>query len=47
MLCVCVVDVMVLVYGKCECFVMHMLYVCALCVSCGNVVKLRPDPGMS
>ena len=21
-----------LVYGKCECFVMHMLYVCVLCV---------------
>ena len=20
-----------LVYGKCECFVMHMLYVCVLC----------------
>ena len=26
----------VLVYGKCECFVMHMLYVCVLCVSCGS-----------
>ena len=25
-----------LVYGKCECFVMHMLYVCVLCASCGN-----------
>ena len=24
-----------LVYGKYECFVMHMLYVCVLCVSCG------------
>ena len=22
-----------LVYGKCECFVMHMLYVCVLCAS--------------
>ena len=21
-----------LVYGKCECFVMHMMYVCVLCV---------------
>ena len=25
-----------LVYGKCECFVMQMLYVCVLCVSCLN-----------
>ena len=24
-----------LVYGKCECFVMQMLYVCVLCASCG------------
>ena len=43
---VCVGDVMdlvlelggvqfqVLVDGKCECFVMHMLYVCVLCASC-------------
>ena len=23
-----------LVYGKCECFVMQMLYVCVLCASC-------------
>ena len=23
-----------LVYGECECFVMHMLYVCVLCASC-------------
>ena len=23
-------------YGKYECFVMHMLYVCVLCASCGN-----------
>ena len=23
-----------LVYGKCECFGMQMLYVCVLCVSC-------------
>ena len=25
-----------LVYGKCECFVMQMFYVCVLCVSCGS-----------
>ena len=25
-----------LVYGKYECFVMQMLYVCVLCASCGN-----------
>ena len=25
-----------LVYGKCECLVMQMLYVCVLCASCGN-----------
>ena len=25
-----------LVYGKCECFVMQMLYVCVLCASCGR-----------
>ena len=25
-----------LVYGKNECFVMQMLYVCVLCVSCGS-----------
>ena len=25
-----------LVYGKCECFVMQMLYVCVLCVFCGS-----------
>ena len=25
-----------LVYGKYECFIMHMLYVCVLCASCGN-----------
>ena len=24
------------VYGKCECFVMQMLYVCGLCASCGS-----------
>ena len=24
-----------LVYGKCECFVMQMLYVCVLCASYG------------
>ena len=23
-------------YGKCECFVMHMLYVCVLCASSGS-----------
>ena len=23
-------------YGKCECFVMLMLYVCVLCASCGS-----------
>ena len=25
-----------LVYGKYECCVMHMLYVCVLCASCGS-----------
>ena len=25
-----------LVYGKCECFVMQMLYVCVLCASGGS-----------
>ena len=25
-----------LVYGKYECLVMHMLYVCVLCASCGS-----------
>ena len=25
-----------LVFGKCEGFVMQMLYVCVLCVSCGS-----------
>ena len=25
-----------LVYGKCECFVMQMLYVCILCASCDS-----------
>ena len=25
-----------LVYGKCEYFVMQILYVCVLCVSCGS-----------
>ena len=25
-----------LVYGKCECFVRQMLYVCVLCASCGR-----------
>ena len=23
-------------YGKCECFVMQMLYACVLCASCGS-----------
>ena len=26
--------------GKCECFVMHMLYVCVLCVSCAAFCML-------
>ena len=25
-----------LVYGKCECFVMQMMHVCVLCASCGS-----------
>ena len=25
-----------IVYGKYECFVMHMLYVCVLCAFCGS-----------
>ena len=25
-----------LVYGKCECFGMQVLYVCVLCASCGS-----------
>ena len=28
------VELQVLVYGKCECFVMQMLYVCVMCASC-------------
>ena len=46
MLCVCVGDVMDVVFsvcivrrgavGECECFVMQMLYVCVLCASCGS-----------
>ena len=32
----CRVKLQVLMYGKCECFVMHMLYVCVLCASCGS-----------
>ena len=51
MLCVCVGDVMDVVFSVCivrrgavgarvctyvECFVMHMLYVCVLCASCGS-----------
>ena len=30
------VELWVLVYGKCECFVLQMLYVCVLCASCGS-----------
>ena len=26
-----------IVYGKCECFVMQMLYVCVLCATCGSI----------
>ena len=35
---VCIVTrgAVVLVYGKCECFVMQMLYVCILCAPCGS-----------
>ena len=46
MLCVCVGDVMDVVFsvcivmrgavGACVCFVMQMLYVCVLCASCGS-----------
>ena len=44
MLCVCVGDVMDVVFSVCivrrgavgECFVMQMLYVCVLCASCGS-----------
>ena len=42
MLCVCVGDVMdvvfsvCIVYGECECFVMQMLYVCVLYASYGS-----------
>ena len=25
-----------LVYGKCECFIMQMLYVCVMCAYCGS-----------
>ena len=31
-----VVELQVLVYGKYECFVMQMLYVCVLCEYCGS-----------
>ena len=27
-----------LVYGKCECILMQMLYVCVLCASCGSAL---------
>ena len=30
------VELQVLVYGKCECFVMQIMYVCVLCASCGS-----------
>ena len=30
------VTLYVLVYGKYDCFVMQMLYVCVLCASCGS-----------
>ena len=33
-------------YGKYECFVMQMLYVCVLCASCGSSVELRHQPGV-
>ena len=29
-------ELSVIVYGKYECFVMQMLYVCVLCASCGS-----------
>ena len=29
-------ELYVLVYGKYECFVIQMLYVCVLCASCGS-----------
>ena len=62
MLCVCVVDVMdvvfsvciVLVYGKCECFVMQMLYVCvnhmavlnaAFCMTCSLLMLVKDARG--
>ena len=32
---------MVLVYGKCECFVMQILYVCVLCASGGSSQYLQ------
>ena len=36
-------------YGKCECFVMQMLYVCVLCASCDSPLgswkkRARRDP---
>ena len=37
-----------LVYEKCECFVMQMLYVCYLCASCGRPqCRLSSDPTFS
>ena len=32
-----------LVYGKYEYFIMHMLYVCVLCASCGSLLMLDED----
>ena len=31
-----------IVYGKYECFVMQMLYVCVLCASCGSYQCCMP-----
>ena len=33
------------VYGKYECFVMHMLYVCALCASCSLLILVEDAIG--
>ena len=32
-----------LVYGKYECYVMQMLYLCVLCASCGSLLMLVED----
>ena len=34
--CILTRGAVALVYGKYECFVMPMLYVCVLCASCGS-----------